>query len=56
MSAASLKRKMAFVSAVAGLCCALAGCAADIGAQPATPTSHPLRYYGGPKSPMWPSQ
>jgi hypothetical protein len=57
MVAATLKRKIAFSAAIAGLCATLAGCAADVGAQPASQSTNPqLRYYGGPKYPMWPAQ
>jgi len=45
------------VIAVAALCAAVAGCISDIG----TATSEKsdgsqLRYFGGPKSPMWSGQ
>jgi hypothetical protein len=44
--------------AVAALCSVAAGCAFDVGS---TKPEHAdgsgaMRYYGGPKSPMWPSQ
>jgi hypothetical protein len=44
--------------AVAALCAAAAGCANDIGATAAQKTGDKgqLRYYGGPKSPMWQGQ
>jgi hypothetical protein len=52
-----LARKIAAVGAMVALCAALAGCVSDIGAQTSTQSgSKQLRYYGGPKSPMWPSQ
>jgi hypothetical protein len=43
---------------VAALCCAAGGCAVDIGTTKAEKSdgSNQLRYYGGPKSPMWTSQ
>jgi len=44
--------------AAAALCAAVAGCISDVGA--ATPEkpegANRLRYYGGPKSPMWSGQ
>jgi hypothetical protein len=41
----------------AGLCAALAGCVSDMGAATADGQgTHQMRYYGGPKSPMWPEQ
>jgi hypothetical protein len=52
------KRRIGGVLAAVALCAAVAGCAADVG----TPKSErsdgggQMRYYGGPKSPMWPSQ
>jgi len=44
--------------AVAALCAAAAGCANNTGATPAQKNSDKgqLRYYGGPKSPMWQGQ
>jgi len=57
MGVSRLRRKIAAVGAIAALCAALAGCASDTGAQTlAQSGSKQLRYYGGPKSPMWPSQ
>jgi hypothetical protein len=46
------------VLAVATLCCAAAGCAVDIGTTKAKKSdgNNQFRYYGGPKSPMWPGQ
>jgi hypothetical protein len=53
-------KSAAALLAVAALCTVVAGCASDIGSsmpgatqQPDSPT---MRYYGGPKYPMWPSQ
>jgi Spy/CpxP family protein refolding chaperone len=58
MSESALARRIRIVIAAAALCAAVAGCAADMGA--ATPQKADgggqLRYYGGPKSPMWSSQ
>ncbi|MGD0851119.1 hypothetical protein [Bradyrhizobium sp.] len=44
--------------AVAALCAAVAGCASDIAATPSQKAggNGQLRYYGGPKSPMWSGQ
>ena len=57
MDVSRLRRKIAAVTAMAALCAALAGCASDTGAQTSAQSdSKQLRYYGGPKSPMWPSQ
>jgi hypothetical protein len=44
--------------AIAALCAAVAGCSSDIGATPSGKTdgNGQLRYYGGPKSPMWSGQ
>jgi hypothetical protein len=44
--------------AVTALCFAVAGCAADIGTTKSEGSdgSSQLRYYGGPKYPMWSSQ
>jgi len=54
MVPASLTRKIVMILAAATLCAAAAGCVSDMGAQgTGQPDSHQLRYYGGPKSPMW---
>jgi hypothetical protein len=45
---------MAIMIAVAGLCATVAGCVSDMGA-PSADNSQ-LRYYGGPKYPMWAGQ
>jgi hypothetical protein len=47
--------------AVAALCVAVAGCVSDTGTSMSGATQWPgdsptMRYYGGPKSPMWASQ
>jgi hypothetical protein len=52
-----LRRKIVCVLAAVALCATVAGCAADVG----TPKSEKsdggqMRYFGGPKSPMWSSQ
>jgi hypothetical protein len=42
------------VLAAAVLCCAAAGCAADTGGTTSkSDGSGQMRYFGGPKSPMW---
>jgi hypothetical protein len=57
MTTSTLFRKVAIVFAVAALCAATAGCISDMGAPTAENSgSHELRYYGGPKSPMWAAQ
>jgi hypothetical protein len=55
MIASGLRRKMAMLF-VAGLCAAVAGCVSDMGAQTASQGNQQLRYFGGPKSPMWSDQ
>ena len=57
MIASAMMRRIRGVLAVAALCAVVAGCVSDM----ATPTaensgSNQLRYYGGPKSPMWSGQ
>jgi hypothetical protein len=51
-----LARNIAVLAAIAGLTAALAGCVSDAGAPAAQSSGTHLRYYGGPKSPMWPAQ
>jgi hypothetical protein len=52
-----LKRRIGVVLAVAALCGAVAGCVSDMGTPTAeNPGSSQLRYYGGPKYPMWSGQ
>jgi hypothetical protein len=53
-----LRRQIGVVLAVAALCCVAAGCAVDIGTTKAEKSdgTNQLRYYGGPKSPMWAGQ
>ena len=58
MTAFALRRSAGILVATAALCAAVAGCAGDTGAatsQKADGVSQ-LRYYGGPKSPMWSGQ
>jgi hypothetical protein len=58
MTASALRRKIGIVIAVAALCAAVAGCISDLGASTSEKSDGggQLRYYGGPKSPMWSSQ
>jgi hypothetical protein len=52
-----LKRRIAIMIAVAGLCATVAGCVSDMGAPTADNSGgSQLRYYGGPKYPMWSAQ
>jgi hypothetical protein len=57
MMASTLKQGI-LVIAVAALCAAAAGCVSDIGATPSDKAgaNGQMRYYGGPKSPMWSGQ
>ena len=42
--------------ALAGLGASLAGCVSDLGPTTGEASASPqMRYYGGPKSPMWPA-
>jgi len=52
----ALARRIAVLAAIIGLSAALAGCASDAAAPASQSTGTQLRYYGGPKSPMWPTQ
>jgi uncharacterized protein YceK len=55
MMASPLVRKLSVILTVAACCAVLAGCVSDLTA--VSPSSgNQLRYYGGPKSPMWPSE
>lgn len=57
MTDTRLGRKIAAMIALAGLGACLAGCVSDLGAASSDSSgTHLMRYYGGPKSPMWPSQ
>jgi hypothetical protein len=62
MTASALKQKIGIFVAVVALCATVAGCISDIGATTGATTSQTaggsdqLRYYGGPKSPMWSGQ
>ena len=46
-------RRIATVLAAAALCSATAGCADTGGVTSKSDGSGQMRYYGGPKSPMW---
>ena len=55
MMPSALVRKIFVMLAVAACCAVLAGCVSDLTA--VSPSQgNQLRYYGGPKSPMWPSE
>jgi len=47
-----LRQTLVRIVVIAGLCAVAAGCASDVGA-PDTSGGSQMRYYGGPKSPMW---
>jgi hypothetical protein len=53
-----LKRRIAIVLAVAALCGAAGGCVSDmVSAAPGVSEGgSQMRYYGGPKYPMWSSR
>jgi hypothetical protein len=56
MDVSRLIRRIAAVGVMMALCAAIAGCVSDLGAQTSAHSgSKQLRYYGGPKSPMWAS-
>jgi hypothetical protein len=58
MIASALTRSIGIMMAAAALCAAVAGCVSDMGAAISEKPdgASQLRYYGGPKSPMWPGQ
>ena len=57
MTGTRLGRRIAAMVALAALGVSLASCVSDLGPTSADTTStHQMRYYGGPKAPMWPSQ
>jgi len=58
MRASALTRKIGIIIAAVALCGVVAGCVGDSQAAPSkkSKTSSQLRYYGGPKSPMWQGQ
>jgi hypothetical protein len=51
-------QKIGVALVATSLCVALSGCAVDIASSKSdkSEASNQLRYYGGPKSPMWSSQ
>ena len=53
MTVQRLGRKVAMMIALAGLGACLAGCASDLGAASNASDLQAMRYYGGPKYPMW---
>jgi hypothetical protein len=56
--ASALGRTAGILIAIAVLCAAVGGCSSDIGATASDKAGGQgqLRYYGGPKSPMWSGQ
>jgi hypothetical protein len=57
MITSALMRRIGVLLAAAALSAAVAGCASDLGAPTAEkPGNSQLRYYGGPKYPMWSGQ
>jgi len=53
----ALRRRIGVALAVVAMCAAVAGCVSDMGAATADNSgSGQLRYYGGPKYPMWSGQ
>jgi predicted small secreted protein len=56
MAISKMNRRIAVAVAVVVLCATLSGCISDMTTSSAhnTGDAH-LRYYGGPKSPMWPA-
>jgi hypothetical protein len=56
MSIAGPIRRIAVIATIASLCALVAGCVSDMDAPTAEGLgTHQLRYYGGPKYPMWPN-
>ena len=53
MTAQRLGRIIATMIALAGLGACLAGCVSDLGAASNGSDQQAMRYYGGPKYPMW---
>jgi hypothetical protein len=51
-----IARRIFVVSVLAVMCAANAACVSDPGAQAKSQSGGQLRYYGGPKSPMWQTQ
>ena len=57
MVGSTVRRRLMVALTLVGLCATVAGCVSDMGTPAAdgSGVSH-LRYYGGPKYPMWSSQ
>jgi hypothetical protein len=54
MTISALTRRLLVIAAVAGFCATAAGCVSDMTAPTASSSDNTqMRYYGGPKSPMW---
>ncbi len=54
MNIAARTKKIAVIAALVSLCALVTGCVSDMGATTADGQgSQQLRYYGGPKYPMW---
>jgi hypothetical protein len=58
MTASALARRIVVIMAVAAFCVAVAGWVSETQAAPSkkSKSTSQLRYYGGPKSPMWRGQ
>ena len=57
MSTSTVRRKIGVIVTIVALCSLAAGCAADLSASShGQSANNQLRYYGGPKSPMWASE
>jgi hypothetical protein len=58
MTPSALTQKTGIFVAVVAVCASVAGCISDIGATTSQTAGgrDQLRYYGGPKSPMWSGQ
>jgi hypothetical protein len=55
MTASALIRRIGFLIAAAAILAVTTGCVSDTQAAPSkkSKSSGQMRYYGGPKSPMW---
>jgi hypothetical protein len=57
MTRSKFVRTVVTMIALAGLGASLVGCVSDLGAATGEAAGSPqMRYYGGPKNPMWPAQ
>ena len=57
MTVATLKQALLRCIVVSGLCATVAGCASEVTIPAADGSAgNHMRYYGGPKSPMWSGQ